>query len=239
MNKMKILIIEDEAEIRKGIRILLEDENYIFLEAESGREGLTMLDDDIDLIILDIMMPGLDGIEVCRQIRRQSSVPILFLSAKVLETDKVIGLRTGADDYLAKPFSYMELNARVKALLRRYHVYRGREENGFMPLSDYIEIDNIRISPDRNEVLMDEKEINLTETEYQILLLLMKKPNRTCSAKTIYEEIWKEEYFYGANNTVMVHVKNLRRKIEPDYQNPRRIITIWGKGYQFRKREII
>ena len=115
----KILIIEDEAEIREGIRTLLGDKEYTFVEAETGETGLTMLTDDIDLIILDIMMPGMDGIEVCRQIRQSSSVPVLFLSAKAQETDKLIGLKTGADDYLTKPFSYMELNARIKALLRR------------------------------------------------------------------------------------------------------------------------
>ena len=235
MTPKKILIIEDEAEIREGIRVLLENDDYSFIEAENGEEGLALLTDEIDLILLDVMMPGLDGIEVCSRIRQRSSVPIMFLSAKAQETDKLIGLKTGADDYLTKPFSYMELNARIKALLRRYHVYRGREENGSVPAADHIEIDDIRISLIHNQVLLGEQEINLTETEYQILLMLMKRPNRAHSAKTIYEEIWKEPYFYGANSTVMVHVKNLRRKIEADPQNPRHIITVWGKGYQFRK----
>lgn len=238
-NTMNILIIEDEAEIREGIRILLGNEEYTFFEADNGEKGLALLTDEIDLVILDIMMPGMDGIEVCRQIRKQSSVPILFLSAKAQETDKLIGLKTGADDYLTKPFSYMELNARVKALLRRYYVYRGREENGSVSEVDYIEIDDVKVCVTHNEVLLREHETNLTETEYQILLLLMKKPNRAHSARLIYEKIWKEPYYYGANSTVMVHIKNLRRKIETDPQNPCHIMTVWGKGYQFRKQEIV
>lgn len=235
----KILIIEDEAEIREGIMALLSDKEFAFAEAETGEIGLTMLTDDIDLIILDIMMPGMNGIEVCRQIRQSSAVPILFLSAKAQETDKLIGLKTGADDYLTKPFSYLELNARVKALLRRYNVYRGREESGAMSETDYIEIDGIKISLLHNEVLLEEREINLTETEYQILLMLMKRPNRAHSAKVIYEGIWGEQFYYGAGSTVMVHIKNLRRKLETDPQNPSHIVTVWGKGYQFRKQEIV
>lgn len=235
----KILIIEDEVEIREGIMALLGDKEFAFAEAETGETGLAMLTDDIDLVILDIMMPGIDGIEVCRQIRQSSSVPILFLSAKAQETDKLIGLKTGADDYLTKPFSYMELNARIKALLRRYNVYRGREDSGSMSETDYIEMDGIKISSIHNEVLMGEQEINLTETEYQILLMLMKRPNRAHSAKVIYEGIWGEQFYYGAGSTVMVHIKNLRRKLETDPQNPSHIVTVWGKGYQFRKQEIV
>ena len=235
MEQKQILIIEDEEEIREGIRVLLGSEGYVFVEAENGVRGLALLNDQIDLVILDIIMPGMDGITVCRQIRQRSSVPILFLSAKARETDKLVGLTTGADDYLTKPFSYMELNARVKALLRRYRVYRGREENGAVPNADSIELDGIKISLLHNEVLLDGQEINLTETEYQILLMLMKRPNRTHSAKMIYEQIWKEPFFYGANSTVMVHVKNLRRKIEEIPNKPCRIVTVWGKGYQFRK----
>lgn len=235
MATKKILIIEDEEEIREGICVLLGDDEYTFIEAENGEEGLALLTEDLDLVILDIMMPGLDGIEVCRKIRQRSSVPVLFLSAKAQETDKLVGLKTGADDYLTKPFSYMELNARVKALLRRYHVYRGREENGSVPEAGWIELDDIKVSLTHNEVLLKGQEINLTEKEYQILLMLMKKPYRAHSARLLYEEIWKEPYFYGANSTVMVHIKNLRRKIETDPQNPCRITTVWGKGYQFRR----
>lgn len=235
MEPKKILIIEDEKEIRDGIRLLLGSEEFDFIDAENGIQGLQKLTDDLDLVILDIMMPGMDGVTVCRKIREHYSVPILFLTAKALEIDKIVGLQSGADDYLTKPFSYMELNARVKSLLRRYCVYRGREVTGAVSESEYLEIDEFKISKYHNEVLLNGTEINLTETEYQILLLLMKKPNRSQSAKTLYEEIWKEPFFYGAGSTVMVHVRNLRTKVETDPQNPEHIITVWGKGYQFRK----
>lgn len=235
MEPKKILIIEDEKEICDGIRLLLGSEEFDFIDAENGIQGLQKLTDDLDLVILDIMMPGMDGVTICQKIREHSSVPILFLTAKVLEIDKIVGLQAGADDYLTKPFSYMELNARVKSLLRRYCVYRGREVTGAVSESEYLEIDKFKISKHHNEVLLNGTEINLTETEYQILLLLMKKPNRSQSVKTLYEEIWKEPFFYGAGSTVMVHVRNLRTKVETDPQNPEHIITVWGKGYQFRK----
>lgn len=241
MEHKKILIIEDEKEIREGIRLLLSNDEYIFEEAENGKEGLQKVTDDVDLVILDIMMPGMDGITVCREIRKSYTVPILFLTARALEIDKLIGLKCGADDYLTKPFSYMELNARIHSMLRRYCVYRGREDAGKSIDNgmDYIEIDEIRISKTCNEVSINGNEINLTETEYQILLFLMKKPNRTQSAKVLYEEIWQEPYFYGANSNIMVHIRNLRTKIEVDPGYPVHIITVWGKGYQFRKMEEI
>ena len=238
MDTKKILIIEDEEEIREGIQVLLGSEEYSFEEAENGIKGLELLNDDIDLVILDIMMPEMDGITVCEKIRERSSVPILFLSAKSQELDKLVGLNKGGDDYLTKPFSYLELNARVKALLRRYCVYKGRESVVSASGGEKIEIDDISISLVNNDVMIGDREVNLTETEYQILLMLMKKPNRSHSVKMIYEEVWGEQYFYGANGTVMVHVKNLRHKIEEDPQNPVHIVTVWGKGYQFRKKVI-
>ena len=232
----KILIIEDEKEIREGIRILLGNDEMQFIEAENGQTGLNLLDDSIDLVILDIMMPGLNGITICEMIRKKYTVPILFLSAKSQETDKLIGLQAGADDYLTKPFSYMELNARIKSLLRRYCDYCGRGESPAELKTEYLEIDGIKISTLRNEVFLGKKEINLTELEYQILYMLIKKPNCSHSAKVLYEEIWKEPYFYGAGSTIMVHIKNLRLKIEEDPHHPSRIITVWGKGYQFRRK---
>ena len=232
MDKKQILIIEDEAEIREGIRTLLDSEEYTFLEAESGAAGLSMLTEDIDLVILDIMMPGLNGIQVCRKIREISSVPVLFLTAKALETDKLLGLQTGGDDYLTKPFSYLELNARIKSLLRRYCIYRGREDGGVTSSESFLEFDGIRISRECNEVFLENAALNLTEKEYQILLLLMQRPNRPHSAREIYEKIWQEPYFYGASSTIMVHIRNLRNKIEKNPQHPVRVTTVWGKGYQ-------
>lgn len=235
MEQKKILIIEDEKEIREGIKLLLSCEEFVFTDAENGLQGLQKMSDDIDLVILDIMMPELDGLAVCKEIRKKYTVPILFLTAKALEADKLIGLHCGADDYLTKPFSYIELHARIKSLLRRYCVYRGVDAVGAEPETEYIEIDDIMISRIRNDVLINGKEVNLTETEYQLLLRLMKKPNRSQSAKILYEDIWNEPFFYGAANTVMVHIKNLRAKIETDKLQPEHIITVWGKGYQFRK----
>ena len=233
------MIIEDEAAIREGIRTLLDNDEYIFDEAENGELGLTKVNEDIDLIILDIIMPGIDGFEVCKQIREKYTIPILMLSARGQDEDKLKGLKIGADDYLTKPFSYMELNARVKALLRRYYVYRGREENEDFPKDEYLEIDEFKISRIRNEVLLDGREVNLIEIEYQILLMLMEKTNRTQPIKVIYEGIWEEPFYYGANSIVMVHIKNLRYKIEKDPQKPKHIITVWGKGYQFCKQGVL
>ena len=236
MAQKRILLIEDDAEIRTGIRLLLGRAEYTFLEAENGERGLRLMDQEIDLVILDIMLPGIDGLTVCERIRSQSSVPILLLSARSQETDKLLGLRAGADDYMTKPFSYIELNARVTALLRRYHVYGARDDAN--ALSDHLELDGIWISCLQNEVLLQGKEVNLTEKEYQILLCLMKKPNRSHSAKLLYETIWEEPFFYGASNIIMVHIRNLRTKIEKTPHNPCHIVTVWGKGYQFRTKEL-
>jgi len=230
----KILIIEDEAEIRNGICTLLQDEDYLFVQAENGREGLKILDESINLVILDVMMPEIDGIATCQKIREKSSVPILFLSAKSLEYDKLLGIKSGGDDYMVKPFSYLELNSRIKALLRRYCIYKGKTDGECLMDTQYIEFENIRIGTEMNELLLNNVEVNLTEIEYQILLYLMRRANRTCSPKEIFENVWGEQFFYGANNTITVHIKNLRIKVEDEPQNPTRIITVWGKGYQFR-----
>lgn len=233
MKTQTILIIEDEAEIREGIRILLGGEEYTILEAGDGQQGLALLDDTVDLVILDVMMPGMSGLRVCEEIRKISAVPVLFLTAKAQESDKLIGLTAGGDDYLTKPFSYAELIARVKALLRRYCVYRGKEQTDTPPTEEYICSGAIRIAKERNEAWLRETELSLTEIEYHILLLLMKHPGRIFSAQSIYESVWNEPYFYISNGTVMVHIRKLRVKIEDDPQNPKRIQTIWGKGYRF------
>lgn len=235
MSSQTILIVEDEAEIREGIRILLSGENYTILEAENGQQGLDMLTDCVDLVILDVMMPGMSGLRVCEEIRKTSTVPVLFLTARAQESDKLIGLTAGGDDYLPKPFSYAELIARVKALLRRYCVYRGKESPVQPCEGNYLELGNVRIARDHNEVWVKGKEISLTEIEYQILFLLMKSPGRIFSTQNIYETIWNEPYFYISNGTVMVHIRKLRVKIEDDSQEPKYIQTVWGKGYRFQK----
>lgn len=228
-----ILLVDDDNEIREGIRILLSGENYVILEAENGQQALELLSDAVDLVILDVMMPGFSGLRVCEEIRKRSGVPILFLTAKGQESDKLIGLSAGGDDYLVKPFSYTELNARIKALLRRYCVYRGKDQAGILNQERILSLNGVRISLDYNQVWVEDKEINLTEIEYQILKLLISNPKRVFSVQSIYESVWNEPYFYISNGTVMVHIRKLRVKLEPDPQNPKYIKTVWGKGYRF------
>ena len=229
----KILIIEDDEDIREGVRLLLESEEFSVIEAKNGAEGLELLRPDTALIILDIMMPGMNGLRTCEEIRKISNVPVLFLTAKARESDKLIGLMAGGDDYLAKPFSYAELLGRVKALIRRYTVYMG---SAFIPeeeTEDYLELAGIRINRTYNEVFVEGEEKQLSNIEYQILLLMMQHKGKIFSAQNLYESIWKEPYFYSCNSTVMVHIRNLRTKIERDPKNPKYIKTLWGKGYRF------
>lgn len=233
MNNGNILIIEDDGDIREGIRILLESENYHIQEAENGREGLGLLKDDTDLVILDIMMPGITGLRTCEEIRKVSNVPVLFLTAKAQESDKLVGLMVGGDDYLVKPFSYAELLGRVKALLRRYRVYSGKEIRGETLDSEYVECKKIKIHKTFNEVFIDGKEKDLTDIEYHILLLMMENPGKIFSTQNIYESVWNEPYFYSCNSTIMVHIRKMRVKLEKDPQNPEIIKTVWGKGYRF------
>ncbi len=233
MAEQNILIVEDDPDIRDGVRILLTGEGYHILEAENGLRALELMNPDIDLVILDIMMPGMSGLRVCEEIRKTSTVPILFLTAKSQESDKLLGLTAGGDDYLAKPFSFAELSARVKALLRRYCVYQGKAQAGIQTENTTLTSGGIRLALDCNRVWVDEKEVDLTETEYKILRMLMQNPQRIFSVQVIYETVWNEPYYYVSNGTVMVHIRNLRTKIEEDPQKPKRICTVWGKGYRF------
>lgn len=233
MNMASILVVEDEADIREGIRILLTGESYLITEAENGEQALKLMDDTIDLVILDVMMPGMSGLRVCEELRKKYTVPILFLTAKAQESDKLIGLTAGGDDYLTKPFSYAELTARVKALLRRYCVYQGKGQPGTTYKENILSCGGVEIALDYNRAWVDQKEIELTEIEYSILRMLMQHPQQIFSAQMIYESVWKEPYFHISNGTVMVHIRKLRVKIETDPQNPTRIKTVWGKGYRF------
>ena len=232
MTEKKVLIIEDDEDIREGIRILLESEQYTVTEAENGKKGLQLLEEDTSLVILDVMMPGMTGLRTCEEIRKVSNVPVLFLTAKSQESDKLIGLMAGGDDYLTKPFSYAELLGRVKALIRRYRVYMGSRSEE-TDCNEYLERAGIRISRLINEVYVEGREIELSNIEYKILLLLMQHSGKTFSAQNLYESIWEEPYFYSCNSTVMVHIRKLRTKIEKDPKNPRYIKTLWGKGYRF------
>lgn len=233
MKKEQVLLIEDDADIREGVRILLESENYCVEEAEDGKSGLELLSDETDLVILDIMMPGMSGLRTCEEIRKVSNVPVLFLTAKAQESDKLIGLMAGGDDYLAKPFSYAELLGRVKALLRRYNIYRGRNNEVREEAEPYLETGGIRIHQIFNEVFVEQTQKEMSDIEYHILLLLLQHPGKIFSAQNLYESVWEEPYFYSCNSTVMVHIRKLRVKIESDPKNPKYIKTVWGKGYKF------
>ncbi len=230
----KILIADDNPEIREIVNVLLSSEGHEIIEAKDGEEALRLVDQSIDLIILDIMMPKMNGYQSCVEIRKLSNAPILFLSAKSQESDKTLGFSSGGDDYLAKPFSYNELTARVKALLRRFQVYKGKQEDNTQSLiaQEEIRLHNICIQPKSERVFVDEKEVSLTDIEYRILLLLASHRKQIFSAQHLFEVIWEEPYYYSANNTIMVHIRNLRKKIESDPQEPKMIKTIWGKGYR-------
>lgn len=231
MEQTEILIIEDDADIREGIRILLSSEGYRITEASNGMEGLKLLSDDIDLVILDIMMPGISGLRVCEEIRKISYVPVLFLTAKAQESDKLIGLMAGGDDYLIKPFSYAELLGRVTSLLRRYQVYGGMKEVS-SPSDEWIEYLDIRLNKSNNEVIKKDADLELTDIEYKILRLLMENPKKIFSIQNLYESVWEEPFIYSSGNTVMVHIRKLRLKIEDNPDNPDYIQTVWGKGYR-------
>ena len=233
MSRENVLIIEDDMDIREGVRILLESQNYRVQEAQDGAKGLDLLSDETDLVILDVMMPGMSGLRTCEEIRKRSNVPVLFLTAKVQESDKLIGLMVGGDDYLTKPFSYAELLGRVKALVRRYRVYQGGNGVTREKKEPYLELKDIKIHREYNEVYVRGEERNMTDIEYQILFLMMRHPGKIFSAQNLYESVWEEPYFYSCNSTVMVHIRNLRVKIEKDPKHPQYIRTVWGKGYRF------
>lgn len=231
MSKNRILMVDDNEEIREIVKVLLSSEGFEVLEAKDGEEAITKADDTIDLFILDIMMPKVNGYQACIEIRKISNAPILFLTAKGKDSDKTLGFSSGGDDYLAKPFSYNELTVRVKALLRRYQVYQGK--SGVHEDKDaMIYIADLCINESKEEVFVNDKLIELTDIEYRILHLLSKNRRHIFSAEHLFQSIWEEPYYYSANNTIMVHIRNLRKKIEKDPQNPQIIRTVWGKGYR-------
>lgn len=229
METKKILFADDDPEIREALRLLLGCEGYETVEAADGGDVLRLLDDTVDLVILDVMMPDMNGYAVCAEIRRRSAVPILFLTAKSQESDMTLGFSAGGDDYLVKPFSYNELINRVKAMLRRYYVYgaKATEQSRIIHCCGDLEID-----PDQCLVRKNGEEISLTDIEYRILYLLASHPRKIFSAQNIYESVWNEPYYYPSNNLIMVHIRNIRRKLKDDPQNCHTIRTVWGKGYR-------
>ncbi|MBO5110371.1 MAG: response regulator transcription factor [Clostridia bacterium] len=225
----KILIVDDEPEIRNVLSLLLSASGYEVSEAADGLEAVEAArgENEPDLIIMDIMMPSLSGVEATAQIREFSHMPILFLTAKSLEDDKRQAYLSGGDDYLVKPFSSPELLLKVESLLRRYLVYRGKETKEENRLSD-----TVRFDPVRRVVTKDGVPVDLRDKEIDILMYFYAHRGRTIDAATLYEGVWGEIALPSSSNTVMVHILNLRRKLEEDPSSPRIIRTVWGKGYQ-------
>ena len=221
-----ILVVDDEKEIVEAIKIYLEDEGYNVFPCYDGQEALRLLKNNkIHLILIDIMMPNLDGINATRQIRKISSVPIIMISAKSQDTDKIMGLNVGADDYVTKPFNPLELVARVKSNLRRY-VKLGNISEG-----NNIVIDGLEINDSKKEVRVDGESIKLTPIEYNILLFLAENKGRVFSIEQIYENVWKEP-FDGYEKKVVVHISHIRDKIEINPKEPKYLKIVWGLGYK-------
>ena len=230
MEQLKILVVDDEARMRKLVKDFLSVKGFTVLEASNGEEAVDLFFEqkDIALIILDVMMPGLSGIELCREIRTKAMMPILFLSAKTRDVDKAEGLANGGDDYLIKPFSALELTSRVKALLRRSMMYQ--PQTAAAP-PQTVQSGELSIDLTTGAAALAGNPLTLTETEAQLLRLLAQHRGDVLSAREIYEAVWKESFLPSANNTVMVHIKNLRKKLETDLTQPKYIHTVWGKGY--------
>lgn len=227
----EILVCDDEKEIVDAIEIYLSQEHYLVRKAYNGEQALALLKThDIKLVLLDIMMPVLDGIRTAMKIREFSAVPIIFLSAKSEDTDKILGLNIGADDYVTKPFNPLELMARIKSHLRRYTVLGSlNTENNAL-----FQVGGLMINDETKEVFVDGEQIKMTPIEYSILLLLMRNPGKVFSINKIYENIWNEEAI-GADNTVAVHIRHIREKIEINPKDPRYLKVVWGVGYKIEK----
>ncbi len=225
-----ILICDDEADIVSALKIYLASPDLKFFTAGTGREALSILErEEIHLIILDIMMPVMDGISTAVKIRETSNVPIIFLSAKSEDSDKILGLNIGADDYITKPFNPIEVSARVRSQLRRYFTLGGSNKT-----DDRITIGGLEIDNREKKFLLDGEEVALTPKEYDILKLLMSNPGKVFSPSEIYTLVWKESALTG-DNTVAVHIRHLREKIEINPAEPRYLKVVWGQGYKIEK----
>ena len=231
MNTNTILIVEDDKEIRQGVEIFLKGQGYRVLQAENGLEGLKVLEQEtVDLAIVDVMMPRMDGITMVIKLREKYEFPVIFLSAKSEEVDKIMGLNMGADDYITKPFTPMELLARVNSQLRRYRRFMELLGKDKKETTGIYRIGGLELNEDTVEVFVDGKPVKVTPMEFKILNLLMRNPGRVFSADEIYEKVWNERAVN--TDTIMVHVRNLREKIELDTKNPKYLKVVWGIGYK-------
>ena len=226
--KRKILLVDDEKTLVKALIFNLEKEGYQVIPAYDGEEALKKMEgENPDLLILDLMLPGVDGFEVCRRVRKNYDIPIIMLTAKGDDIDKILGLELGADDYITKPFNPRELLARVKAILRRSNTQNSSIKN-------LIKVQDLQIDLYQLRVRVKDQEIDLTSKEFALLNLMASNPGRVYSREQLLEQIWGYNY-YGDARTVDVHIRHLREKIETDPSNPRYILTVWGTGYKFRE----
>ncbi len=233
MQDVKILVVDDEKEIADLIEIYLVSDGYKVYKAYNAVDGLDILaKEDIKLVLLDIMMPGMDGLSMCKKIRETSNIPIIILSAKSTDLDKILGLGTGADDYVTKPFNPLELTARVKSQLRRFTQLNPGSDRG--RTEQEIQIRGLSINRENHKVIVYGEEIKLTPIEFDILYLLASNPGRVFSTDEIFERVWNEKV-YEANNTVMVHIRRLRGKMKEDTRGEKIITTVWGVGYKIER----
>lgn len=230
MYMYNILVVDDEKEITDAIEVYLKNQNYNVFKAYDGIQALEIFDkEEIHLVLIDIMMPKMDGTKTTIKMREKSSVPIIFLSAKSEDMDKILGLNIGADDYITKPFNPMELLARVNSNLRRYTNY----SNGGMAKENILKINGIELRDDSKELMVDGETVKITPLEYKILYLLMSNPNRVFSIEEIYEKVWKEPAYNP--DTVTVHIRRIREKIEINPGEPKYLKVVWGVGYKFEQ----
>lgn len=225
--QIRVLAVDDEPDLRQLLGIHLRAKGYEVVEAADGYQAVETVRHDrtIDLVIMDIMMPGISGVEACARIRAFSAVPILFLTAKSQISDKADAYDSGGDDYLVKPFSRSELLMKVDSLTRRYRIYKGKTENA--------NTEGITLDEAHRAVVLEGRRIDLTDKEFAILRFFMQNRGKIVDVPTVYEGVWGEKYMPSSNNTVMVHILNLRKKLEVDPANPKLIRTVWGKGYRF------
>ena len=225
-----ILICDDEKDIVSALKIYLANDDYHLFEAYNGRQALEVIEkEELHLILLDIMMPELDGIQVLTQMRRTKNIPVIFLTAKGEDTDKILGLNLGADDYVTKPFNPVELLARVKSQLRRY-----MELGAGTMKKDSLQVGDIQLDDRAKKVALAGEPVSLTPKEYGILKFLMEHPGQVFSPKQIYSQVW-DEYAYGTEGTVAVHIRHIREKIEINPSNPQYLKVVWGVGYKIEK----
>ena len=234
MAETSILVVDDEQEIADLVEIYLVSDGYKVFKASNAQEGLDILEkEEIQMVLLDIMMPGMSGLEMCKKIRETNNIPIIMLSAKSTDLDKILGLGTGADDYVAKPFNPLELTARVKSQLRRY-TQLNPHSNVHENVRNEISIRGLTINKDNHKVTVFDEEVKLTPIEFDILYLLASNPGKVFSTDEIFEKVWNEKV-YEANNTVMVHIRRLRGKMKEDERQDKIITTVWGVGYKIEK----